>query len=209
MADCCSHLGCELEQLRQRRRATLRIVLGLNAAMFAVEALSGLAAGSTALLGDSLDMLGDALVYGFSLYAVDRGVLWQARAALLKGAIMAGFGLLVLGEALYKLLFPALPEAAAMGGIGLLALAVNGLCLALLWRHRSDDINMRSVWLCSRNDIVANTAVLAAAGGVWGLGSPWPDLLVGVGIAALFLRSARHVLGEARALLEEPARPPR
>jgi len=151
-----------------------------------------------ALLADSLDMLGDALVYGFSLWVVGRGMLWKARAAAVKAGVMAAFGLFVLGELLYKLLVPHPPGFETMGAIGLLALAVNTLCFALLWRHRAEDINMRSVWLCSRNDLYANSAVLLAALAVWQTASPWPDLVVGAFICTLFLHSAWEVSAEAR-----------
>ena len=198
MSDCCTDSTCELTALRQRQTATLKLVLAINAAMFVIELVAGLLANSTALLADSLDMLGDALAYGFSLYVVARNDAWKAGAALVKGGIMAAFGLFVLGEVLYRMLHPVTPVYEAIGVIGLLALTANAACLALLWRHRAEDVNMRSVWLCSRNDIIANLAVLGAALGVWLTVSPWPDLLVGLGIAALFLRSAWHVVGDAR-----------
>jgi Co/Zn/Cd efflux system component len=162
--------------------------------MFAVELSAGLIAGSVSLIADSLDMLGDALVYGFSLYVIARGARMKAISALFKGSIMAVFGLFVLGQAVYKIFVPQLPVFEAIGAIGLLALAANSLCLILLWRHRADDINMHSVWLCSRNDIIANVSVLIAAVGVWYTGSGWPDIVVGLAIAVLFLRSAMSVL---------------
>jgi Co/Zn/Cd efflux system component len=139
-------------------------------------------------------MLGDALVYGFSIYVVARGAKMKAKAALLKGGIMAAFGLFVFGQAIYKIIVPHLPVYETIGVIGLLALAANSLCLLLLWRHRTDDINMSSVWLCSRNDIIANVSVLCAAVGVWITSSGWPDILVGLALAALFLRSSVFVL---------------
>ena len=198
MAACCNDKSCALEQLHGRQSATLRIVLVLNAVMFVVELTAGLLAGSISLLADSLDMLGDALVYAFSLWVVGRGLLWKARAAAAKAAVMGLFGLFVAGELVYKLLVPQVPGHEAMGGIGLLALVVNTFCFALLWRHRGEDINMRSVWLCSRNDLFANTAVLIAAFAVWQTASPWPDIVVGAGICALFLHSAWGVAVEAR-----------
>jgi Co/Zn/Cd efflux system component len=155
-------------------------------------------------LADSLDMLGDALVYGFSIYVVARGARMKAIAALFKGGIMAVFGLFVLGQAVYRIVFPQVPVFEAIGAIGLLALVANSICFVLLWRHRADDINMSSVWLCSRNDIVANVSVLFAAAGVWLTDSGWPDILVGLALAALFLRSAlfvlRGVITELRAI---------
>jgi Co/Zn/Cd efflux system component len=169
--------------------------------MFVVELAAGLMSGSLSLLADSLDMLGDALVYGFSLYVVARGARMKARAALLKGGIMAAFGLFVLGQVIYKILFPQLPVFEAIGAVGLLALVANSICFILLWKHRAEDINMSSVWLCSRNDIIANVSVLFAAAGVWFTHSGWPDILVGLALAVLFLRSALFVLRGAVAEL--------
>lgn len=197
MTDCCNDKACEIEALRDRQSSTLKTVLGINAVMFVVELIAGLLSGSVSLLADSLDMLGDALVYGFSIYVVARGTRMKAMAALFKSGIMTAFGLFVLGQAIYKILFPQVPVFAAIGGIGLLALAANSFCFVLLWRHRADDINMSSVWLCSRNDIIANVSVLFAAVGVWLTHSGWPDILVGLALAALFLRSALFVLREA------------
>ena len=180
------------------QRGVLTFVLAVNVAMFVVEFGAGLMARSTALLADSVDMLGDAIVYGFSLYVVARGPQWQARAALLKGAVMAAFGAGILIQVVTKLVMAATPREGLMGGIGALALVANVVCLAMLWRRRADDINMRSAWLCSRNDVVANVAVLVAAGGVAVTGSGWPDIAVGLLIAALFLRSSFGVIGDAR-----------
>ena len=194
MADCCNDKVCEIEALRNRQSSTLKIVLGINAVMFIVELTAGLIGGSISLLADSLDMLGDALVYGFSIYVVARGARMKANAALFKGGIMAAFGLFVLGQAIYRIVFPQVPVFEAIGAVGLLALAANGFCFYLLWRHRTEDINMSSVWLCSRNDIIANVSVLFAAVGVWLTHSGWPDILVGLALAALFLRSALFVL---------------
>ena len=194
MGDCCNDKACELDALRGRQSSTLKWVLGINAVMFVVELTAGLMSGSLSLLADSLDMLGDALVYGFSLYVVARGARMKARAALFKGIIMAMFGFFVLGQAIYRMLFPHVPVFEVIGVIGLLALAANGICFFLLWRHRSDDINMSSVWLCSRNDLIANVSVLFAAAGVWLTHSGWPDILVGLVLAALFVRSALFVL---------------
>lgn len=202
MTDCCNDKACEIETLRNRQSATLKIVLGINAAMFGVELTAGLLASSVSLVADSLDMLGDALVYGFSLYVVARSTRLKAISALFKGGIMAAFGLFVLGLVAYKIIVPQIPMFEAIGAIGLLALAANGLCLALLWRHQSDDINMHSVWLCSRNDIIANVSVLFAAAGVWLTGSDWPDILIGLALAVVFLRSALFVLRGATAELQ-------
>ena len=197
MSDCCSDTACELEKLRLRQAATLKAVLAINIVMFSVEITAGLYAGSTALLADSLDMLGDALVYAFSLYVVGRSDAWKSGAALIKGIIMGVFGLFVLGQAVFKMLNPDVPHYQLIGIVGLLALLANSACLALLWRHRAEDVNMRSVWLCSRNDIIANVSVLVAALGVWLTHSQWPDIVIGLGIAGLFLRSAIHVIRDA------------
>jgi cation diffusion facilitator family transporter len=194
---CCRHEGCGTGRLTRRQAAVLKRLLTINGAMFVVELAAGLAAGSVALLADSLDMLGDALVYGVSLLAVTRGERWKAGAALFKGAVMAGFGLFVLVKAVHGMLIPELPEVSLMGSVGLLALAANGLCLALLWRHRGDDVNMRSAWLCSRNDIVANVSVLGAAVAVFVLGSAWPDIAVGLALAVLWLASSLGVVRSA------------
>jgi len=197
MADCCNDKACEIDALHDRQSSTLKSVLAINAVMFVVELTAGLLGHSVSLVADSLDMLGDALVYGFSLYVVARGAAMKAKAALLKGIIMAGFGLFVLGQAIYRIVLPQLPAFEAIGMVGMLALAANGLCFWLLWRHRADDINMSSVWLCSRNDIIANISVLLAAAGVWLTHSGWPDIVVGLALATLFLRSALHVLRES------------
>lgn len=203
MADCCNDKACEIEALRNRQSSTLKIVLAINAVMFLVELAAGLISGSVSLLADSLDMLGDALVYGFSLYVVARGARMKAKAALFKGVIMAAFGFFVLGQAIYRIIYPQVPVFEVISLIGLLALAANGVCLFLLWRHRAEDINMSSIWLCSRNDIIANVSVLFASAGVWFFHSGWPDILVGLALAALFLRSALSVLRDAIQELEK------
>jgi len=194
MADCCEDKACALDALRDRQSATLKAVLGINAVMFAVELTAGLMAGSTALLSDSLDNLGDALTYGFSLYAVYRGPRSKARVALFKGMLILAAGIFVLCQLAYRIAVPVIPSYEAMGLVGLLALTANGICLALLWKHREEDINMSSVWECSRNDIAANISVFVAAGGVMLFHSGWPDILVGGALALLFLWSAAKVL---------------
>lgn len=199
MTDCCTDTACEINKFQARQSKMLKVVLSINLGMFLLEFVAGLMAASTALLADSLDMLGDALVYGFSLYVVSRNDTWKAVSAVIKGGIMALFGLFVLGQAAYKFLTPITPQFETVGLIGLIALTANAVCLSLLWHHRAEDVNMRSVWLCSRNDIIANTSVLLAALGVWLTNSQWPDLLVGLGIAVLFLRSAFHVFQDAAA----------
>jgi Co/Zn/Cd efflux system component len=206
MKECCEVRG----DIPERQRRVLQVVLWINLGMFLTEFIAGVLANSTALVADSVDMLGDAIVYGFSLYVVARGAAWQARAALLKGVIMAAFGVGVLVQVLVKLLAGLAPSAEVMSGIGVLALAANGLCLALLWRRRTDDINMRSAWVCSLNDVVGNSAVLVASAAVALTGSGWPDIIVGLLIAAMFGASAISVIRAARGGLRaadtEPAR---
>lgn len=197
MDACCEAKRNEIGILREKHKNVLITVLAINAVLFVVEATAGLLGNSTALLADSLDMLGDSLVYGFSLYVLWRSAAWKAKAALLKGAIMAVFGAGVLLEVVHKTMSGIVPSAETMGIIGALVLLGNGICFLLLFRHRSDDLNMRSTWLCSRNDIIANLSVLVAAIGVKMFDASWPDILVGAAIAALFLRSAFIVLRES------------
>jgi cation diffusion facilitator family transporter len=204
MASCCEEKSCEMTALQERHGRVLWIVLLINAVMFLVEGGAGLMAHSTSLLADALDMLGDALVYGFSLFVLARSVRWQAGAALAKGWFMLAFGLGVLGEAVYKMLHPVMPSVETMGVIGGLALTANLVCFFLLYRHRSDNLNMRSTWLCSRNDLMANIGVLMAAAGSYGFMSRWPDILVGVVIASVFLSSALQVLRQANQALRTP-----
>ncbi len=148
MDDCCQNKEAELTALRDQQSRVLWLVLAINGVMFLVEIVAGLLAGSVALQADSLDMLGDTLVYGFSLFALTRADYWKTRAAFLKGGIMGLFGLGVLGEAGYKLIAGDAPAAPLMGATAVVALAANALCLFLLTRHRNDDLNMRSTWLC-------------------------------------------------------------
>ncbi len=198
MDSCCESKSGELARLRGIQSRVLYLVLTVNAAMFLLEFTAGWIAGSTALLGDSLDMFGDASVYAITLFVLDRGVRARAGAALLKGGFMLLFGLVVIGEALRRLLLQEVPSADWMGAVGALALVANGVCFALLYRHRADDLNMRSTWLCSRNDLFANASVIVAAALVALSGSLWPDVLVGLAIAALFLHSAAQVMRDAQ-----------
>lgn len=203
MADRCSDKECAIEALQARQSSTLWIVLAINAVMFVVVLAAGLLAGSTALLADSLDNLGDALTYGLSLYAVSRGARSKAKVALFKGGLILAAGLFVLGQVIYGALHPGIPVFELMGVVSLVSLVANGACLGLLWKHRAEDVNMSSVWECSRNDIASNVSVFFAAGLVWLTQSGWPDLAVGLALACLFLRSAAGVIASALRELRE------
>lgn len=204
MSGCCND-DCSLDARQARQRGTLRIVLGINALMFLVIAGAALYGGSSALLADSLDNLGDALTYGLSLYAVSRGAATKARVALFKGWLIVLAGGVVLAQVVYRIFVPGLPLFEVMGAFSLLALAANSLCLYLLWRHRHEDVNMSSVWECSRNDIVSNLAVFGAAGGVWLTGAAWPDTLVALALVIFLLRSGFGVIASARRELHAAA----
>lgn len=181
-------------------------MLAINAVMFVVMVIAALHAGSSALLSDSLDNLGDALTYAISLYAIALGDMAKARVALFKGVLILLAALAVAAQVVYKLFHPAVPIFETMGLFSLLGLCMNAICLYLLWRHRNDDINMSSVWECSRNDIVSNLAVLLAAMAVWATASGWPDLLIATVLVGFLMRSAMRVIGAARRQLQHAAR---
>lgn len=197
--DCCSGKGADLERLARQadQRRVLVTVLAINAAMFVVEFGAGLAAGSAALMADSVDMFGDALVYSISLYALTRSDRWKAGAALAKGLFILVFGLAVAVDIVVKLRTGVPPSSTLMLVVGAAALAANLVCLRLLWRFRAQDVNMASTFECSRNDVISNVGVLVAAAGVALFASPWPDILVGAAIAVLFLRSAFRMIAAA------------
>lgn len=207
MPGCCE-TSCSLEALQSRQRGTLQAVLTINGLMFIVIAAAALLAGSAALLSDSLDNLGDALTYALSLYVVSRGARAKAKVALFKGALILLAACVVAGQIVYRLFVPAVPVFELMGAFSLLGLAANGLCLALLWRHRQEDVNMSSVWECSRNDIATNLSVFIAAGAVWLTGSGWPDIAVASCLVVLLMRSAIRVIASARAELRHTAASP-
>jgi cation diffusion facilitator family transporter len=194
MSGCCDDKACAVDALGESQASTLKAVLAINAVMFVVELGAGLFAGSTALLSDSLDNLGDALTYGLSIYAISKGARSKARVAVFKGVLILAAALFVLLQVGYRSVYGATPLFEAMGLVSLLALIANSACLALLWRHRAADVNMSSVWECSRNDIAGNVAVFVAAGAVWLTGTRWPDLLVGLLLSAWLLRSSARVL---------------
>lgn len=181
-----------------RWRAILWIALVANAAMFVVEIIAGAAADSRALLADALDFFADAANYAISLGVAGMALASRAKAALLKAATMLAFGLWVVGSAIYGLIGGSNPEPQAMGMIGALALFVNVIVAVILFRYREGDANMRSAWICSRNDALGNIAVLGAALGVFGTGRAWPDLLVASVMAALALWGAAEIFRQAR-----------
>jgi Co/Zn/Cd efflux system component len=198
---CCDHDNCSSESkpvVDVRYRCILMLALLLNAGMFGVEVVAGSAAGSNALLADALDFLGDAANYGISLFVLGMALQMRARAALLKGITMGLFGLWVLGKASWDIFHGVTPEAFTMGVVGALALATNLSVAFLLYRYRTGDSNMQSVWICSRNDAIGNIAVMLAAVGVGFTGSAWPDIAVAFGMALLALSGAAQVIKQAR-----------
>lgn len=202
MSGCCDD-ECSVEALHERQRGTLHAVLSINAVMFLVIAAAAVHASSSALLADSLDNLGDALTYGLSLYAVSRGDDAKARVALFKGALILLAAIIVAGQIAYRIFVPELPVFEVMGIFSLLGLAANSVCVFLLFRHRNEDVNMSSVWECSRNDIASNLSVFLAAGAVWITGSGWPDIVVALGLLLLLTRSAIRVISSAMRQLRE------
>src|SRR5687767_14516054 len=182
-------------------RRVLWIALFANVAMFLVEIVAAVWSGSTALAADAADFLGDSANYALSLGAIAAGGAWLSRVALLKGAAMSVYGIAVLAYAAWRAWLGVPPEPITMGVVGALALAVNFSVAALLYRFREGDANMRSVWLCTRNDVIANVAVLVAAAGVFGTGTVWPDVAVAAMLALLGLSSGRIVIRQARAEL--------
>lgn len=199
MDECCSNKQAEIERLAQRedQRRVLVVVLAINAVMFVGEFGAGVIAGSVALMADAVDMFGDAMVYGLSLYALNRSDRWRNGAALAKGVFILIFGLGVLVQVAIKIQSGVAPSSTTMLVVGAIALAANLTCLALLWRFRKQDLNMSSTFECSRNDVISNVGVLVAAMAVAAFNSGWPDIIIGLVIAGLFLRSAYRVLSEA------------
>ena len=187
-----------------RYRLILWIALWSNALMFLVEISAGYRSGSISLLADAIDFGGDAVNYAVSLAVLSAALAWRARTALIKAVCMLGFGAFVLGRAVWGFWHGAAPDPATMGVVGLLALAVNVAVAWLLYAFREGDANMRSVWLCSRNDAIGNIAVMAAALGVFGTGSAWPDLLVAAAMALLALSGGWAVARQARRELAHP-----
>jgi Co/Zn/Cd efflux system component len=199
MSDCCgSSCNSGKPVVDQRYRRILIIALVINLTMFVVELAGGLSGHSVSLLADAIDFLGDAGNYALSLFVLGSAPVWRSRTALIKGLSMAAYGIFVLGRAAWSISAGTLPEPATMGLIGILALASNGIVGVLLYAYRDGDANMRSVWLCTRNDMIGNVAVLLAALGVFGTGTNWPDVVVAVVMGLLAIRAGQVVISRAR-----------
>lgn len=198
MAGCCGH-EARFEGLSADYKRRLWLVIALNAIMFVVEMTAGHLAKSQALQADALDFLGDSLTYGISLAVIGASIQVRTNAALAKGISLLLMGLWVLGSTVYRVFYVGVPEAQIMGVIGFLALLTNLASVLLLVRYKDGDANVRSVWLCSRNDAIGNVAVMFAALGVWGTSSGWPDLAVAMVMAGLFLSSAFQIMRQALA----------
>lgn len=198
MAGCCGH-DASFEGMSAAYKRRLWIVIALNAGMFAVEMLAGQLAGSQALQADALDFFGDAMTYGISLAVIGASVRVRSTAALAKGISLLAMGLWVAGTTVYRVFAVDLPEAEVMGIVGFMALLANLSSVALLMPYKDGDANVRSVWLCSRNDAIGNIAVMIAALGVWGTATGWPDLIVAGVMAGLFLSSAFQIIRQALA----------
>ncbi|MCF6433469.1 cation transporter [Leisingera sp. MMG026] len=207
MAGCCNH-NARFDGVSADYKRRLWLVIVINAAMFAVEMSAGQLSGSQALKADALDFLGDALTYGISLAVIGATLRTRALAALGKGISLLLMGLWVFGSTVYQVFFVDVPQAQIMGVIGFMALAANLISVMLLARYKDGDANVRSVWLCSRNDAIGNVAVMIAAFGVWGTATGWPDLIVAGIMGGLFLSSAFQILVQAiREWRGEEARP--
>jgi Co/Zn/Cd efflux system component len=183
-------------------------VLAINAAMFLVEIGAGVAAGSASLQADALDFFGDAANYAISLLVVGMVLRYRALAALAKGSTMGLFGLWIIGTAVWHALHGTLPNAYTMGAIGFAALAANAISFGLLWAYRDGDANMRSAWICTRNDVLGNLAVLLAAAGVFGTGTGWPDVIVAAIMASLALQGSWLVVQQSLRELRQGALAP-
>jgi Co/Zn/Cd efflux system component len=210
MAGCCDH-GCATENMarNERIRRILWIALFVNAGMFGVELFSGVKAGSVSLLADAVDFMGDAANYALTLFVLGLAPIWRSRTALIKGWTMGTYGLFVLGAAAWNVWQGTVPQAVTMGAVGFAALCANLLVAALLFSYRDGDANMRSVWLCTRNDAIGNVMVMLAALGVFGTGTGWPDLLVAVTMGLLGITAAVKVVRHAREeIREQRARTP-
>lgn len=191
-----------------RWRVALWIALAVNAAMFVAEMAAGVVSGSKALQADALDFLGDAANYAISLGVAGMALAWRARAALLKGGTLGAFGIYVLATTLWAVWHVSTPQAEVMGIVGVVALVANAGVALMLYRFRTGDANMRSVWICSRNDAIGNVAVVLAAVGVFGTGTAWPDLIVAAIMAALGISGGVEIIRQARGELSVPSAKP-
>lgn len=198
MAGCCGH-EARFDGVSDDYKRRLWLVIAINAVMFVVEIVAGHLAKSQALQADALDFLGDSLTYGISLAVIGASLRVRANAAMLKGISLLAMGGWVFGSTLYRVFYVGVPEADIMGMIGFLALVANLASVLILARYKDGDANVRSVWLCSRNDAIGNVAVMIAALGVWGSSSGWPDLIVAGIMAGLFLSSAVQIIRQAMA----------
>ena len=194
---------CHVDQVWEHRRV-LWTVLTINLIMFLIEVGAGLAAGSASLQADALDFLGDAGNYAISLFVVGMALRYRATAALVKGGTMGLFGLWVVGTVIWHALHGTVPNAVTMGFVGAAALIANVASFALLWAYRSGDANMRSAWICTRNDVLGNVAVMLAALGVFGTGTGWPDVIVAAAMAGLALQGAAIVIRQSLRELNQP-----
>lgn len=204
-AHCCSHDSCSTAAPDPRFRKALWVALVLNALMFLVELGASWSSGSVSLMADSIDFFGDAANYALSLAVLAMAAPVRSRAALFKAACMGAFGIVVMARAMWGFRTGTPPEPTTMGAVGFAALVVNAGVALLLYRFRNGDANMRSVWICSRNDAIGNVAVMLAAAGVFGTGHAWPDLLVATIMAGLALTGAWAVLRQAKAELRGAA----
>lgn len=204
MAACCED-SCAIDALREKQGKTLRIVLAINVVLFIVGVTVAVYSASSSVLSDSLDSLGDALTYGLSLFVVSRSLRAKAKVAMFKGSLILFAAIVVVGQLIYRFFVPSVPVFELMGVMSVFALIGNTTCLYLLTRHRDDDVNMSSVWECSRNDMASNIAVFVAAGAVWATNSFWPDVIIAFALVVLFLRSAIRVFTNASRELKATA----
>ena len=197
MSATCRHHAPAFDGMSDGYRRRLIAVIAINAVMFVVEMTAGQLSGSQALQADALDFFADSITYGASLAVIGMALSTRSLVALAKGASLAVMGLWVFGSTVYRVFVVGVPEAEIMGVIGFLALAANVASVLILMRHKDGDANVRSVWLCSRNDAIGNVAVMVAALGVWGTATAWPDLAVAAIMAGLFLTSSAKILRQA------------
>ena len=203
MSNCASTCEEGVNQLAKSHQLALGLAFAINIGMFFIEVIYGWLSGSKALFADSLDMLSDAFLLGSSLFVIQRSEKCRTWVAMIKGMVMCAFSFFILASVVYRFFVPQLPEALTMGMVGGLALAANLFCALLVFRFRSDDINMKSAWLCTRNDVLANLGILVAAWGVAYTQSFWPDLFVGTLISILVFRSSLEIIQEASIILRE------